>query len=327
MTNMQHRTLGPRGPSVSLAGLGCSNFGWRMPEEASRPIVHKALDLGITFFDTADSYGSDGSAETCLGAILGPRRKDILLATKYGNRIATAADRTAGTGGARGMKRPGTSRAYTMTAVEASLKRLRTDWIDLYQIHYHDADTPSDETIGALEDLVQAGKIRFYGCSTHSAAQIDQAMDAARRRGVGGFVSSQNPYNLLERQIEDDVIPAAERHGLGLITNVPLAMGMLTGKYRRGATPSDGVRLGPAGEYGKRYLTEALWPKVERLSEFATGRGKELIDVALGWLAARRPVASIIAGAAAPAQVERNVRAINGALASDELAELDRLSR
>ena len=214
-----------------------------------------------------------------------------------------------------------------MSAIEASLRRLRTDWIDLYQIHVHDPETPIEETLRALDDLVRQGKIRHYGCSGFSAAQIGEAMQTAQRHGLRGFVSLQQPYSLLDRKAEREVIPAMEKYGMGLIPNVPLHMGLLSGKYRRDAAPPAQSRLGPRFSYTARFFDGADWPTVEALREFGAARGRSMVEMALGWLAGQSPVASIITGATSPEQVAQNFTAIETRLEPAELAELDRLTR
>src|SRR5712692_7604527 len=218
---MELRNLGRSGLRVSLVGLGCNNFGGRIELEASRKVVHRALDLGITLLDTADIYGNLGGSETCLGQILGDRRKDIVLATKF----AMPMDQ------AKTLK--GASRGYIMAAVEASLKRLKTDWIDLYQVHQPDPATPIEETMRALDDLIRQGKVRYVGCSNFPAWQVVSAQWTARHRGLDAFVSCQDEYSLLVRDIERELVPAMTEYGLGLLPFFPLASGLLTGKYNR----------------------------------------------------------------------------------------------
>ncbi|HXF53605.1 MAG TPA: aldo/keto reductase [Hyphomicrobiaceae bacterium] len=312
---MKLRNVGQSGLRVSVVGLGCNNFGGRIDREASRAVVHKALDLGVTLFDTADTYGERGGSETYLGEILGVRRKDVVLATKFGMPMDE-----------EGRLR-GASRRYIMTAVEASLKRLKTDWIDLYQLHRPDPLTPIEETLGALDDLVRQGKVRYIGCSNLPAWQVVAAHFAAREQGFTGFICCQDHYSLLAREIEAELVPAMRHLGLGLLPYFPLASGLLTGKYKRGAPPPPGTRLAhPTQSYAQRYLTDANWDKVERLSRFAQARGRTLLDVAIAWLAAKPPVASVIAGATKPEQVEANVKAGSWEMAAEEVAEVDRLA-
>lgn len=311
---MKIRNLGHSGLRVSLVGLGCNNFGGRIDLEASRKVVHKALDLGITLLDTADMYGNRGGSETCLGEILGERRKDIVLATKFGFPMNEAET----------LK--GASRRYIVTAVEASLKRLKTDWIDLYQLHRPDPLTPLEETARAMDDLVRQGKVRYIGCSNLPAWQVAHARWFSREMGLDSFVSCQDEYSLLARGIERELIPAMQNYGLGLLPFFPLASGLLTGKYGRGtAAPSD-TRFAHWAHLAKRYMTDANWNAVERLSGFASAHGRTLLELAMSWLAARPTVSSIIAGATKPEQVEQNVKAAEWALTPAEIAEIDRLA-
>jgi aryl-alcohol dehydrogenase-like predicted oxidoreductase len=310
---MEIRNLGRSGLRVSAVGLGCNNFGGRIDLEASRRVVHRALDLGITLFDTADVYGERGGSETCLGEILGPRRKDIVLASKFGMPMDDAEQLKGG------------SRRYIVSAVEASLKRLRTDWLDLYQLHRADPLTPIEETLRALDDLVRAGKVRYVGCSNLPAWQVTEAVWTARQIGVEGFVSCQDEYSLLVRGAETELMPAMRRYGLGLLPYFPLASGLLTGKYQRNAPMPADARLTKTQRLADRYLTDANWPKVERLADFCAARGHGLLELAFSWLLARDPVASVIAGATKPEQIEQNVAAAGWKLGAEELAAIDAL--
>ena len=242
---MKRRNLGKSGLRVSLVGLGCNNFGGRIDLEASRRVVHKALDLGITLFDTADSYGNLGGSETILGQVLGERRKDIVLATKFGQAMDPAGN----------LK--GASRRYILSAVEASLRRLQTDWIDLYQLHIPDPLTPLEETMRALDDLVHQGKVRYIGCSNLPAWQVVEAQWISRELGIQAFASCQDEYSLLVRNIEKELLPAMQAHGLGLLPYFPLASGMLTGKYKRNAPVPEGSRFAAWKALGERYANEA----------------------------------------------------------------------
>jgi aryl-alcohol dehydrogenase-like predicted oxidoreductase len=312
---MKLRNLGKSGLRVSLVGLGCNNFGMKLDVEGTRKVVHKALDLGITLFDTADIYGNCGGSETCLGQVLGDRRKDIVLATKFANPMAA------------GEVMKGASRRYIVTAVEASLKRLQTDWIDLYQQHVPDPLTPIDETLRALDDLVTAGKVRYVGCSNFKAWQVVEAQWTARGAGVGGFVSCQDEYSLLVRDLEQELQPAAEAHGLGILPYFPLASGLLTGKYRRNQPLPEGARLALVKRLADRYMTETNWAIVEKLGDFCGARGRSMLELAFSWLAGRAQVSSVIAGATTPEQVEQNVQAVDWVLSPEDLAEIDRISR
>jgi aryl-alcohol dehydrogenase-like predicted oxidoreductase len=308
---VKQRNLGSSGLLVSLVGLGCNNFGGRIDLAASRLVVHKALDLGITLFDTADVYGERGGSETCLGEILGERRKDIVLATKFAVPMDDA------------KTLQGASRRYIMSAVEASLRRLKTDWIDLYQIHQTDPLTPIEETLRALDDLIRQGKVRYIGCSNLAAWRVVEAHWTARERNVDAFVSCQDEYSVLVRGIESELIPAMTSYGLGLLPYFPLASGLLTGKYKRNAARPEGARLSYMPSLADRYLTEANWRLIERLEDFASSRGHSLLELAFAWLAARPVVSSIIAGATRPEQVEQNVRAVDWVLTPQEVAEID----
>ena len=312
---MEIRNIGRSGLRVSAIGLGCNNFGWRIEVEATRKVVHRALDLGVTLLDTADMYG-DGQSEEMLGQILGTRRKDVVLATKF------AAAFTGVTGG------PFASRAYIMGAIEASLTRLSTDWIDLYQLHWPDPRTPMEETLRALDDLVRQGKVRYIGISNHPAWQVADASWLARHYGLNAFISCQDEYSLLVRGAERELIPAARAFGLGLLPYFPLASGLLTGKYKRGAAPGAETRFGSAsmGGLGSRYMTEANWPIVAKLEQFAMSRGHTMLELAFGWLLADPVVPSVIAGATTPEQIEQNVKAVGWALTAEEKAEIDKLS-
>lgn len=311
---MELRNLGASGLQVSVVGLGCNNFGGRIGLEASRAVVHKALDLGVTLLDTADVYGDKGGSESCLGEILGARRKDIVLATKFGMAMDAA----------RGLK--GGSRRYIMSAVEASLRRLKTDWIDLYQLHQPDPRTPVEETLRALDDLVRQGKVRYIGCSNLPAWQVADAVSTSRGRGLAAFVSCQDEYSLVMRDHERHLIPAMQYYGLGLLPYFPLACGLLTGKYARHAPPPEGTRLAIVKQRAEQYLTEQNFAIVEQLAGFAEARGHTLLELAFGWLASRPAVASVIAGATRPEQVEQNVRAVDWSVSEEDIAEIDRIS-
>ena len=311
---MESRNLGRSGLRVSAIGLGCNNFGGRIGLEASRAVVHAALDAGITLFDTADAYGERGGSETALGEILGSRRQDIVLATKFALPMNDAET----------LK--GASRRYVMQAVDASLRRLRTDWIDLYQQHRPDPLTPIEETLRALEDLTRAGKIRYAGCSNLPAWQVTDADWTARHLGMPGFVSCQDELSLLVRGNEAELLPAMRAHGLGLLPYFPLASGLLTGKYRRNEPMPEGARLTGTQRLADRYLTDANWAASERLHDFAQARGRTLLELAFSWLLAQAPVSSVIAGATRPEQVAANAAAGGWTLTADELAEVDRIT-
>ena len=311
---MEERNLGPSGLRVSAVGLGCNNFGGRIDVEATRRVVHKALDLGITLFDTSDSYGDQGGSEKALGEILGERRKDVVLATKFCSPMDEAG------------RLSGASRCYIMSAVEASLTRLKTDWIDLYQLHRPDPLTPIEETLRALDDLIRQGKVRYIGASNLAAWQVVDAQWISTVRGLDRFVSSQDEYSLLVRGIEQELIPALEAHRLGLLPFFPLASGLLTGKYRKDAPPPAGTRLANTQRLADRYMTAANWPKVEGLRAFCDARGRSMLDLAFSWLLAKPVVSSVIAGATKPDQLEQNAKAADWTLSAEDLAEIDRIT-
>jgi aryl-alcohol dehydrogenase-like predicted oxidoreductase len=311
---MQKRRLGRSGPEVSLVGLGGNNFGGRTDLQASRRVVDAALDLGITLIDIADVYGNQGGSEEILGKVLGARRKDIVLATKFGLRMDD------------GGKLAGASRRYIVQAVEASLRRLNTDWIDLYQLHRPDAKTPIEETLRAVDDLVKAGKVRFIGCSNLAASQIEEAQAVAVRHGLASFVSCQDKYNLLDRGIEKDRVAVMRKHGLGLLPFFPLASGLLTGKYKSGAPMPAASRLAYSAHHADGLLNARNWRMVEELRAFAAGRGHTLLELTMSWLASRPFIASIIAGATRPEQVVANVAAVGWTLSPADLAGIDRIT-
>jgi aryl-alcohol dehydrogenase-like predicted oxidoreductase len=311
---MQQRKLGNVGPDVSLVGLGANNFGGRIDLAASRRVVDKALDLGITLIDTADIYGNKGGSEECLGQILGPRRKTVVLATKFGLPMDDSG------------KLRGASRRYIMQAAEASLRRLKTDWIDLYQLHRPDTQTPIEETLRALDDLVKAGKVRFIGCSNLSGAQLQEAQAVAEKNHLAAFICCQDEYSLLERTLEKDLLAVISKNGMGLLPYFPLASGLLTGKYQHGAPLPPGSRLANGPPRGGGVLNARNWRMVEALSAFATARSHTLLELAMSWLASRPYVPSIIAGATRPEQVEQNVAAVGWTLSADDLAEIDRIT-
>ena len=311
---MHIRNLGGSGLRVSAVGLGCNNFGQRIDLEASRKVIHRAIDLGITLFDTADIYSNMGGSETVLGAVLGDRRKDIVLATKYSKAMSN--DGT----------KQGASRRYIMEAVEASLKRLKTDYIDLYQQHDYDPLTPIEETLRALDDLVRQGKVRYIGNSNFPAWRVAEAEYAARAMNVNRFVSCQDEYSLVVRDIEKDLQPCAQQYNLGLLPFFPLASGLLTGKYKKGQAAPDDTRFGKVPRLRDRYVTPRNEDIVEKLQAFAQARGHSMLELAFSWLASRPQVASVIAGATRVEQVEQNVKAIGWALNAEELAEIDRIT-
>jgi aryl-alcohol dehydrogenase-like predicted oxidoreductase len=309
MSDLAYRHLGSSGLVVSVVGLGCNNFGRRLDLEATRKVVEAALEVGVTFLDTADVYGE---SETFLGEIFQGRRDQVVLATKFGNDLHGALGEDHG---ARG------SRWYVRRAVERSLRRLKTDYIDLYQMHRPDPSTPVEETLAALTELVHEGKVRYIGHSNFSAWQTADADWIARTRDLERFVSAQNEYSLLERVVERELVPALERFGLGLLPYYPLANGLLTGKYTRQAAPAPGSRL--AESRYDSYLTAERFDLVEVLERYASERGVGLLDVAIGSLVARPVVSSVIAGATRPEQVRANAAAARWAPSTEDLRALE----
>jgi aryl-alcohol dehydrogenase-like predicted oxidoreductase len=309
---VKHRRIGKSDLEVSTVGLGCNNFGFvaAMDVEASRKVIDKAIDVGVNFFDTSDSYGT---SENILGEVLGARRKKIVLATKFGSKTNALGEKS------------GNSRGYILAEAEESLHRLRTDWIDLYQIHYPDPKTPVEETLRALDDLVKSGKVRYIGCSNFSAAQLQEADGTAASKHLTGLVSSQDEFSLLVRDIEDDRLPLIEKYGMSELPYFPLASGLLTGKHKRGQL-AKGSRLANKPALAEKYFNQANLAKVEQLERFAQERGHTLLELAFSWLLAHPAVASVIAGATKPEQIEANAKAADWVLSSEELAEVDRIT-
>ncbi len=311
---MQYRRLGTSGLKVSEIGLGCNNFGMRIDQEKTTAVVDAALEAGITLFDTADVYGGTQS-EVMLGAALGKRRHDIVLATKFGIPAGPAPYFGGG------------SRRYIVRAVEASLTRLGTDYIDLYQMHRPDPETPLDETLRALDDLIASGKVRYIGNSNYAGWQIADADWTARSEGLNRFVSAQNNLSLLERTATHEVLPACERFGLGFLPFFPLASGLLSGKYRRGAPPPAGTRLAVWGARGAEALSERNLARVEALTAWAEARGHTILELAFAWLLGHPAVSSVIAGATSPEQVAANAAAGVWRLTPAEVAEATALAK
>lgn len=313
MTEMTYRPLGRSGLMVSAVGIGCNAFSRRVDLDGVRAILDAAQDTGVTLLDTADVYGIEpGASEELMGQALQSRRDDFVVATKFG------ADMQGTNGADHGVRG---SRRYVRRAVEASLRRLRTDHLDLYQIHVPDAVTPVAETLGALTELVAEGKVRYVGCSNFSGWQVADAAWTAETRGLEPFVSAQNRYSLLDRSLEREVVPACERFGLGVLPFFPLEYGLLTGKYRRGQDAPDGSRaaLDPTRA---QWLAEADWDRIEALESYAAARDLEVLDVAIAGLAAQPGVASVISGATRPEQVRRNAAALAWQPTPTDLAEL-----
>lgn len=311
MTNNIYRKLGHSGLKVSQVGLGTNNFGGRLDLESSRAVIHKALDLGINFFDTADIYGNKGGSETILGKVLGEKRKDIILATKVGNAFDDEG------------KLKGASRRYIFSAVEASLKRLNTDWIDLYQIHRPDPDTPIEETIRALDDLISQGKVRYVGLSNFAPWQLVEAQLIAKALGANRFVSTQDEYSLLKRKIEGEYVDAISAYGLGLLPYFPLASGLLSGKYKRDQPLPENSRFAQSSRFSERYFTGQNWQLIEKFDTFAKSRNRSLLELAFAWLLSKPYVSSVIAGASTPEQVAANINAGQWQLSNEDLAELE----
>lgn len=303
---MEKRNIGGKGGlEVSLVGLGCNAFGGRVDEQGTHAVMDAAIDAGIDFFDTAETYGG-GKSELFMGSGLKGKRDKVFLASKFGFATSHVADKNRGS--------PENIRA----ALDQSLSKLQTDWIDLYQIHRPDPDTPIGETMGALEDLVTAGKIRYYGCSYFTGAQMQEAVDEAKRAGLKGFVTAQNAWNMLEREIETDLIPVCDSNAIGLLPYYPIAKGLLTGKYRKGDAAPEGSRLS-----GDQYLADANFDLLERLEAYARDHGHELLTLAISWLAAQPSIASIISGASRPDQMISNATAARWKLTEANLNEID----
>ena len=303
---MKYRQLGRSGLTVSVVGLGCNNFGGRLDLEATRSVVDAAIEGGINLLDTADSYGNRGGSEELLGQVLAGRRDQVVLATKFGSDMGHG-------GPARA------SRRYIRSAVEASLRRLRTDRIDLYQLHRPDGLTPMEETLDALDELVREGKILYAGSSNLAAWQVTEAEWVARTSRRTRFISAQNHYSLLERAAEDELLPACEAAGVGFLPFFPLANGLLSGKYRQGRDRPTGTRM------DGRDISDRTWERIEKLAAFAEERGRSLLELAFAGLLARPAVSSVIAGATRPEQIRANVAAGDWELSADDRAALDQL--
>jgi aryl-alcohol dehydrogenase-like predicted oxidoreductase len=306
------RRLGDSEIEVSVVGLGCNNFGRRLDLDRTAAVLEAALDAGITLFDTADVYG-DGNSERLMGEVLEGRREEFVLATKFGWELSGA---EGAPDAARG------SRDYIRWAIEGSLQRLRTDWIDLYQYHHPDGTTPLEETLAALDELVREGLVTAIGCSNFSADQLEEAERISRERGLSRFVTLQNEYSLLQREIEAEVAPLCERLNVSVLPYFPLASGLLSGKYRRGEPGPEGSRLASSGKAG----SDEQFDVIEALEAFAGARGAGILDVAIAGLAAQPAVASVIAGATRPEQIKANVAALSWEPSEDDLAELDRIA-
>jgi aryl-alcohol dehydrogenase-like predicted oxidoreductase len=322
---LEIRNLGRSGLRLSLVGLGCNNFGGRIDEAASRKVIDKAFDLGITHFDTADVYGhfgvsggvdfaGKGGSEQILGKYLGKRRKDIVLATKFAQPMDPEE------------RLSGASRRYAVEAVEASLGRLKTDWIDLYYVHKYDPLTPIEETLSALDHLIRSGKVRYVAMSNFPAWRAVEAAWTARLHNLNGFIACQDELSLLARHNQKELIPALAAHGVGFVPYYPLAGGALTGKYRQGAPLPEGGRLARGKRYSDRFFSDRRAAMVEALRAYAEARGHTLLELAMSWLAAQPEVGSIIAGATTPDQIEANAKAAGWKLTAEDLAEIDRIT-
>jgi aryl-alcohol dehydrogenase-like predicted oxidoreductase len=310
---LKQRSVGKSDLSVSILGLGTEGFGTAVDEATAGSIVHAALDLGLNFIETADIYGGRGKSEELLGKVLGTKRKDAILATKFGSPMDDS-----------GWLKGG-SRRYIMEAVEASLRRLKTDWIDLYQIHNPDPETPIEETLRALSDLVTQGKVRYIGHSNFSAWQMVEADRCASQTGCVPFISSQLEYSLLNRDLERESLPTLSAYGVGLLPYLPLAAGMLTGRYRHGDTIAAGARISRSKK-AARYRHEAVWPVVEELERFSIARGHSLLELAFGWLLSRQAVCSVMAGVSSVEQLLKNAGSIGWCLTDADIAEVDRIT-
>ena len=311
---MEIRNLGSSGLRVSAVGIGCNNFGVRIDLETSRKVIHRALDLGITLFDTADIYAGRGGSEKVLGEVLGNRRKDIVLATKYAKAMSDDGAKI------------GASRHYIMRAVEDSLQRLKTDHIDLYQQHDCDPLTPIDETLRALEDLIRQGKVRYIGCSNFPAWRMAQAQEVAKSINTHGFVSCQDEWSLVFRDNEKELLPCAQAYNMGYLPFFPLASGLLTGKYKPGADVGANTRFAKMPAMRNRYVTPKNEAIVAKLQEFTKARGKSMLELAMSWLACKPQVSSVIAGATSEEQITQNVAAVHWKLTADDMAQIDTIT-
>ena len=311
---MEYRDIGTSDLKVSVVGLGCNNFGARMDLAAARTLVHHAIDRGINHFDTADIYGPRGKSEEILGEILGGKRKEVVIATKFGMVFDEAG----------AMK--GASRKYIMTAVEGSLRRLKTDYIDLYYQHRADPSVPIEETLRALDDLVKQGKVRHIGNSNFDGKQLDEADATARKLGLTRFICAQDELSLIKRHIEKDRVPAMQRDKIALVPYFPLASGLLTGKYRRGAPVPAGTRMAAKNRLSDLFWTQENLELTYRIVEFCEQRKLNMLDVAFAWLLEKPFVPSVIAGASRPEQIDANIKAAAAKLSGAELGALDKLT-
>ena len=309
---MEYRTLGKSGLQVSVVGLGCNNFGGRVDAAGTAAVIDKCIDMGITLFDTADIYGR-GKSEEFMGPALKPHRRNIVIATKAAANMG------------EGPYWSGLSRKYLMEAVDDSLRRLQTDYIDLYQVHFPDAKTPIEETLATLDDIVKSGKVRYIGCSNFSGWQVVEADWIARTEHLNRFVSAQNEHSLLNRSVETELAPACLKYGLGLLPYFPLASGFLTGKYHKDEQQPEGARLSGNSPMAGRILSDANYEMLSKLETFADEHGHTMIELAFSWLASKPYVASVIAGATRPEQVEQNAKSADWKLTDEEFKEIDEI--
>ncbi len=310
---MEYRNLGNSGLQVSVVGLGCNNFGRRVDAAGTAAVVNKAIEMGVTLFDTADTYGPRGLSEEYLAPALKLHRRNIVIATKSASPMG------------EGPYWSGASRKYLTEALHECLRRLDTDYIDLYQIHFPDARTPLDETMRTLDDFVRSGKVRYIGCSNFAGWQVADAAWIAKTEHLTPFISAQNQYNLLERNVERELAPACRKFGLGVLPYFPLASGFLTGKYRPGEPPPEGTRLAGMGPMASRVLNERNFETLGKLEELAGRSGHSMVDLAIGWLATQKFVGSVIAGATKPEQIEQNAKAGDWRLTPEEMKEVDEI--
>ena len=311
---MQYRRLGASGLHVSTVGLGTNNFGFRMDQESSIRVARHAVDEGINFIDTADSYGG-GLSEERIGMALEDNRHDVIIASKAGNPVG------------EGPNKRGASRHHIMNRVEASLRFLQTDYIDLYQVHRPDPNTPIEETMRALDDLVRQGKVRYIGCSNFAAWQVCEAIWVSRANNFAPFVTVQPEYNMLNRSVERDLVPFCHEYNIGILPFYPLASGFLTGKYRQGEPVPEGTRLAGSQRAQGNTLTEKNFAMLARLENFAEERGRPMVELAIAWLLGNSAVSSVIAGATRTEQVSANVKAADWALTPEDMTEIDEILR
>ena len=310
---MEFRKIGQSDLEVSLIGLGCNNFSSRIDFETSKLVINKALELGINFFDTADVYGNKGGSEEFIGDILGNDRKQIILATKFGMPMDKDGEMS------------GASAKYILKAIESSLKRLKTDWIDLYQVHRPDLNTDPEETMRALENLISEGKVRYIGCSNYSSQQLILSQNIFKDEFDKMFISSQDEYSLLVRDIEENLVTEIENHKMSLLPYFPLASGFLTGKYKKDKYFPENSRFLAWPQLVDKYMSDENWIKIKSLENFCDKYNLKLLDISFRWLASKKYVSSIIAGATSAQQVEQNVNSLKCNLSENQLKEINRI--